>query len=44
MNNNINMIFDSNCNYGSYTKERLTIFPKMDHKEWLKTFARKLEQ
>jgi hypothetical protein len=38
------VIFDSNCNYAYCTKERLTIVPEMDHKEWLKTFARTLAQ
>jgi hypothetical protein len=34
------MISDSNCSYASCTKERLTIIPEMDHKEWLETFVR----
>jgi hypothetical protein len=32
------MIPDSNCSYSS-TEESLTLFPEMDHKEWLKGFA-----
>ncbi|CAK9261951.1 unnamed protein product [Sphagnum jensenii] len=42
--NGINMISDSSCSYGSSTEESLTIFPEMDHKEWLKAFAGTSEQ
>jgi hypothetical protein len=42
--NGINTISDSSCSYGSGTEESLTIFPDMDHKEWLKAFAGTSEQ